>query len=215
MKRIKNTIVTLIIILFEINSFGQVHRSNYKILKETYNPKTDLKITKVKYYNPYLGRFVIVNIISSPKLELSQREIESKSVSLLKKSDENNKANEKINKNDTLQKIEVEVKQPQKEIVSNKDTIVYSSKQFVYEYDENRNLKRIENSGLKLVGNVIKNESDEELFIRKDIDKNSQEYLELSQLNLKKGIYILEKNLNKENELVYFRIVSVKFANPE
>ncbi|WP_298136056.1 hypothetical protein [Flavobacterium sp.] len=117
--------------------------------------------------------------------------------------------------NDTLQKKKIEEKQPQNEIISNKDTIVYSSKQFVYEYDENRNLKRIENSGLKLVGDAIENESDEELFIRKDIDKNSQEYLELSQLNLKKGIYILEKNLNKENELVYFRIVAIKSISRE
>lgn len=206
MNPIQKIIIVLIFVLIKTNSFSQTYKQTYKILKQTYNSKNDYLITKIKYYNPFLGRDVIINVITSPKAEYALREKYDNYKSNSGKSSDNT---ENLNNENTSRNNDIEIKKTKEDFTTNKDTIVKSSKQYVYEFDENNNFQKIENSGIKLVGNRVNSQFSGEL-IKNDIDKKSEEYFELLLLDLKKGIYIIEKNLNKENEIISFRIVPVK-----
>ena len=80
----------------------------------------------------------------------------------------------------------------------NQDTLVVSTKQFVYEFDGKGKIGKIKNSGLKLVDNRVNNQTSGD-FTSEEIDMKSEEYQELSVLSLKQGIYLIEKKYNKKN----------------
>ena len=173
-----------------------------KILKTSYFPDSktsSVRIDKMKYYDPKLGRERIINVISDPQWEASQRKTESEAKSIFAPSDEKIKEIKK-SKSDTVNK--------QPDSRASRDSVVKSRLQNVYESDGNGNFKIILNSGLKLVGNRVVNQTDGE-WTAKNIDSNSNEYFELSKLNLKKGNYIIEKSLNRENSVISNRIVRV------
>ena len=92
------------------------------------------------------------------------------------------------------------------------DTVVVSTRQIVTEFDGKENFKRIENSGIKLVGNMINMNEINLEFDRIDIGKKTDEYLELSQIISKKGIYLIEKQLNKDNQAVLYRILPIRLV---
>jgi|GEM_PF-5717329 len=175
-----------------------------KILKTTYFPETrvenDIEIRKVKYFDPSIGREITLNAISNPKWEAAQRKLESEATSIFAPSDETLKEFEKSN-NDTVKK------QPDSRVM--RDTVVISRLQNVYESDGNGNFKIILNSGLKLIGNRVINQTDGE-WTTKNIDFNSSEYVELSKLNLKKGNYIIEKFLNKDKVVVSYKTLAIQ-----
>lgn len=176
-----------------------------KILKTSYFPdsktSSDVRVDKVKIYDQRLGKEKTVNVIHDPTWEASQRKAESEAKSIFAPSDE--KLNQVVkNEKDTLKK------QPDSRVI--RDTIVKSKVQNVYEADGNGNFKIILNSGLKLVGNRVINQTDGEWMAR-NIDANSKEYAELSKLKLKKGCYIIEKELNQDNIVLAYRVIPVKF----
>ena len=96
----------------------------------------------------------------------------------------------------------------------NQDTVVTSTKQFVYEFDDKGKIGKIKNSGLKLVDNRINNQTSGD-FTSEEIDMKSEEYQELSVLSLKQGIYLIEKKYNKNNYIISFKIVKIKIQDQD
>jgi hypothetical protein len=191
--------------LFYDEEFLLLDVKKIKILNTIYSknvstPKSKYAIRKVKYWSDKYHRYINLNIISDPEAEKVQSEL-------------NNKRSTIFDSETVIDNSKIKPEKP----TNDKDTIVVSTEQIVSEIAENGNIRKIKNSTLRLEGNDIKFRSDEDLlqenFIKEDIEKGSEEYLQLSALSLKKGIYIIEKNLNKENQIVLVKIVLVKLDN--
>ena len=182
-----------------------------KILNTIYDKSISKKpkyaVRKVKYWSYKYDRYITLNIIYDPEAERIQREAERNSESIFAPSSNTQIENKPAKFKDTIS---------QPEISSvDRDTIVVSTKQVVYEFDGKGDFKRVENSGIKLVENMINRNQINLEFDRIDIDKNSQEYLELSALIPKKGLYLFEKNMNKEDAIVSCRIVQINITTDE
>lgn len=179
-----------------------------KILNTVYgkNASTPKKskyvVTKARYWNDRLHRFVDVNIISDPKAEQAQRESEAeqRKTAIFSRSEENQE-------NDSPKSVEI-INETEKSTVE-KDTIVVSSEQIVCESDGKGNFKKIENSGLKLVGNKVNTKEFNAEFDRTNIVNNTNEYSQLLVLIPKKGMYVIEKRLNKEKQIVVCLVVPI------
>lgn len=185
-----------------------------KILKTEYTSivkkqeTSDYRITRVDYYDPLSGKNKFVNVITDPAAERAQREVE---VEARKHPIFARATDEEI---ETAKRNEV-VKSNKYDPVSvqdlAKDSNVISRRQGVYESDGNGNFNRIENSGLVLIGNRVENQTDGN-FKKKSIPKDSPEHEELLTLNLKKGIFIIEKSYNSENVVIGRRILPVNIS---
>ena len=180
-----------------------------KILETVYGkhepaPKNKYAVRKVTYWSYKYQRYVNLNIIYDPEAERIQREAERNGKSIFAPSTEIQIDDEKNKSNDTIN-------QPEKRSVD-MDTVVVSTRQIVTEFDGKENFKRIENSGIKLVGNMINMNEINLEFDRIDIGKKTDEYLELSQIISKKGIYLIEKQLNKDNQAVLYRILPIRLV---
>ena len=183
---------------------------NIKILNTVYEKsiskpkKSKYVVTKARYWNERLHQFVTLNVISDPEAEKAQRETEAeqRKTALFHRSDEVETSKSDLKQNE----------QPKVE----KDTIIAYTEQIVCEV-KGKNIRNIKNSTLRLEGNIIKYRSYEDLlqenFIKENIEEKSDEYLLLSQLSLNNGIYIIEKKLNKNNQIVSIKKVPVKLGD--
>jgi len=180
-----------------------------KILKVDYaknvstSEKPFYKIEKGYYWDKKRQTYVKLNVISFPEQEKYQREGEErqKKTAIFSRSSENSNGE----KPKEVAKSE--------EVIVEKDTVVTSTKQIVFEYDGNGNFKKFEKSGLRILGDKIDSRNFNPEFDRIDIDKASDEYLLLSQIIEKKGEYIVEKLMNKENQIVLCKILPIHFDN--
>lgn len=176
-----------------------------KILNTVYSKNTSTsekpfyKIDKGYYWDSKRQEYVKLNIISFPEQEKYQREGEErqKKTAIFSRSEE---------ENNTLEKAEKHINPEEKKV--EKDTVVVSTSQIVLEYDGNGKFNKIENSGLKIVGDKINSTDFNPEFDRIEVDKNSDQYLELYQLIKKKGNYVIEKQMNKLNQIVLCKIAS-------
>ena len=170
------------------------------------------QVTRVNYYDPRLGKNRIINVITDPVAERNQREVEAearKHSIFSRSADEENKI--EIPTSPSKPIVKDTINKSENALIA-KDTIVISRRQGVYESDGNGNFNRIENSGFLLVGNLINTQTDGN-FERKKIGKDSQEYIKLSKLNIRKGMFIIEERLNKDNVVILYRILPVKLRN--
>ena len=192
--------------LFYDEEFLLLDVKKIKILNTIYgkNLSTPKKpkyvVTKARYWNERLHQFVTLNVISDPEAEKAQRESEAeqRKTAIFSRSDENQ-----------TEEISKPVEEIKSEMQIDKDTVVVSTKQIVFEYDGNGNFKIIENSGIRLVGDVINSKDYNPEFNKIEIDKKSDEYLELSQLIEKKGMYLIEKRMNQQNQIVLCKIAAI------
>jgi hypothetical protein len=180
-----------------------------KILNTSYyqNNKTDseIKITKLTYYDPWVGKERKINVISNPSWEASQRqaEAETRKTSIFGSDNLSTEDSQAQIPTDTLRK----------DMKPIKEVEVYSRTQGVYESDGNGNFQRLENTGLKLNGNYVEKKINSNFKIKK---VTNSENVELSKLNLKKGVYIIERELDVNNKVISYRRVLINLnANDE
>jgi hypothetical protein len=192
--------------LFYDEEFLLLDVKKIKILNTVYDKsiskpkKSKYVVTKARYWNERLHKFVTLNVISDPEAEKVQRESEAeqRKTAIFSRSSETQ-----------IEEILKPVEEIKSETQIDKDTVVVSTKQIVFEYDGNGNFKKIENSGIKLVGDIINSKDYNPEFNKIDMDKKSDEYLELSQLIEKKGMYLIEKRMNKQNQIVLRKIAPI------
>lgn len=169
--------------------------------------KSKYKIETYYYWSYKYGKYVKLNVISDPEAEKAQRELEAKHWGTIFGNSNQPQENDK-----SLDLI----KETEKSTVE-KDTVIVSTEQIVCEVEGNGNIRKIKNSTLRLEGNTVKYRSDEDLlqenFVKEDLDKQSEEYIILSQISLHNGIYIIEKNLNIENQIVSIKKVPIRLEN--
>jgi|SRR6218665_527322 len=203
--------------IFYDGEYMLLNVKSIKILKTEYTSikkkkeTSDYLITRVNYYDPLSGKNRIINVITDPAAERAQREVEveAKKHPIFARSTDSSIESEKLKE---LSPKKYDPVSTQGNASLGKDSNIISRRQGVYESDGNGNFNRIENSGLVLIGNRVENQTDGN-FKKKSIPKDSPEHEELLTLNLKKGIFIIEKSYNSENVVIGRRILPVNISS--
>lgn len=183
--------------------------------KNASTSKSKYQIDTYYYWSYKYGKYMKLNVITDPEGEKAQREVEAKARAKTKDRGILFERSDESQENDNNKSVDV-IKEAEKSTVE-KDTVIVSTEQLVCEVEGNGNISKIKNSTLRLEGNNVKYRFDEDLlqenFVKEDLDKQSEDYIILSQISLRKGIYIIEKKLNKGNEIISIKNVPVRLGN--